>query len=408
MATKIILDTRRQLKDGTFPLRIFVAHGTNLYLPTGLSVHKKDWNQTAQMCTGVNAKKHNSILKMKLTEVVNAILDIREEGLWGELSYSELRRRLEGKAIEDNKEPTLQDIVDILVKGKSKSTAYIYATALNYARGFCDPGTIKISQIANTDWVDSYVDALSSLKCNSKKIIFGKISSVMNYAERKGLISKNPSKDVHFKQEQTAKRSLTLNQLRTLRDMPLDANHAYARDIFMLIFYLIGINISDLNDAVLSDIVNGRLEYKRNKTGRQYSIKIEPEAEAIIKRVKRGDKFIRCSSQRIWSLLREISIPGVKHKITTYWARHTWATVAADIDISRDIVSECLGHSYGCSTTAIYIRFAQKKIDDANRRVINELNKPNNEKNNCNPPICSPTEPRSTNVANCRRKSRRT
>ena len=56
--------------------------------------------------------------------------------------------------------------------------------------------------------------------------------------------------------------------------------------------------------------------------------------------------------------------------LTLYWARHTWATLASDIDIPIETISAALGHSYGCATTAIYIRFNQKKVDAANRKVL--------------------------------------
>ena len=56
--------------------------------------------------------------------------------------------------------------------------------------------------------------------------------------------------------------------------------------------------------------------------------------------------------------------------LSSYWSRHTWATLAAEIDIPIETISAALGHSYGSSTTNIYIRFDLKKVDDANRKVI--------------------------------------
>jgi integrase len=56
--------------------------------------------------------------------------------------------------------------------------------------------------------------------------------------------------------------------------------------------------------------------------------------------------------------------------LTTYWARHTWATIAAELDIPNETIAAALGHNYGNRTTAIYINFNQKKVDEANRKVI--------------------------------------
>jgi integrase len=57
-------------------------------------------------------------------------------------------------------------------------------------------------------------------------------------------------------------------------------------------------------------------------------------------------------------------------KITTYTLRHTWATLAAELEIPKETISAALGHAEGSSVTDIYINFNRKKIDAANRKVI--------------------------------------
>ena len=56
--------------------------------------------------------------------------------------------------------------------------------------------------------------------------------------------------------------------------------------------------------------------------------------------------------------------------LTTYWARYSWATYAAELDIPKDTISECLGHKHGSSVTGVYIKYRRDKIDEANRKVI--------------------------------------
>ena len=56
--------------------------------------------------------------------------------------------------------------------------------------------------------------------------------------------------------------------------------------------------------------------------------------------------------------------------LTTYWARHSWATIAASLDIPNETIAAALGHGYGNRITAIYIDFDKAKIDDANRKVL--------------------------------------
>jgi hypothetical protein len=63
------------------------------------------------------------------------------------------------------------------------------------------------------------------------------------------------------------------------------------------------------------------------------------------------------------------SIKPLYNNITTYWARHTWATIAAGLDIPKETIAAALGHG-GNTVTDIYIDFDQRKVDEANRRVI--------------------------------------
>ena len=62
---------------------------------------------------------------------------------------------------------------------------------------------------------------------------------------------------------------------------------------------------------------------------------------------------------------RELRWPG----LSTYWARHSWATIAASLDVPKETIAAALGHAQN-SVTDIYIAFDQSKVDAANRKVI--------------------------------------
>ena len=168
---------------------------------------------------------------------------------------------------------------------------------------------------------------------------------------------------------------------------------------------MVGINVKDLLLAKKEQVVDGRLEYIREKTGKKYSIKIEPEAQALIDKYKgRGDYLLEAMDhcQHYKSFGRQINQAmkniGEKHKeiveigdglfgkeeerivvdslipgIGTYFARHSWATLAYEIGISMDVVSQALGHSTANRTTLVYVKFDQEKVDEANRKVIDYL-----------------------------------
>ena len=223
------------------------------------------------------------------------------------------------------------------------------------------------------------------LSINSRAVHLRNIRAVINYAIDEELISNYPFRKFSIRTEQTRKRSLTVDELIALRDYKLEGIAVKYRDIFMLMFYLIGINGVDLFGDC--QIVNGRLEYRRSKTGKLYSIKIEPEAMEIIKRYEGAGKVVAVPEEngdygyfmiRMATRLKKIGkekggdslFPG----LSSYWARHTWATIAASLDIPKETISAALGHEIGSPITSIYIRLDQKKVDEANRMVIDYVN----------------------------------
>jgi len=212
------------------------------------------------------------------------------------------------------------------------------------------------------------------------------------------LTDKYPFRGVSVKKEQTKKRCLTLEQLRAIRDFKLVGKKAMYRDCFMLCFYLIGINISDLLFLPKSALKNGRITYKRNKTGKLYDIKVEPEAMEIINRHKSRKKDFLLSfleeanttytnrfANNMAKHLRTIgekerhsyyvTVHPIEEGITSYWSRHTWATMASEIDIPMEVIGRALGHSlWDNAVTSTYIKYDTRKVDEANRKVIDYLN----------------------------------
>lgn len=242
------------------------------------------------------------------------------------------------------------------------------------------------------DWLTAFdIFLRGTTSANIRNLHFRNIRAVFNDAIDSDITTAYPFRKFRLpKLEQTRKRALSVEQLRQLRDYPCDDWQAEYRDMFMLMVYLIGINAVDLFTAKSSDIVDGRLEYRRDKTHKLYSIKIEPEAQEIIDRY-RGKNWLLSPLDRYANYkdylqhmnraLQKIGttfVNGCKPTgqplfpdITSYWARHSWATVASHLDISMEIIGRALGHSWVSNTvTSIYIDFDNRKVDEANRKVL--------------------------------------
>lgn len=244
----------------------------------------------------------------------------------------------------------------------------------------------------NYAWLSDFEKFMekNGLSKNTRRIHLANIRAAINDAYRRELTEADPFRRFRLKKEDTAKRSLSVEDLRKLFDYHVEPHVEYYREIFKLIFMLIGINVIDLYG--LKEITkDGRIEYRRSKTGRLYSIKAEPEMLEIISRYKGQTalvnladkskdhrnfiKYANLALRRIGEVER-FGRGGKKiynplwPELTTYWARHTWATIAADLDIPDAVISLALGHAGANSTTEIYIRRNLKKVDRANRIVL--------------------------------------
>jgi integrase len=166
-------------------------------------------------------------------------------------------------------------------------------------------------------------------------------------------------------------RNLPIDTLRRIRDTKIKGKTAVYLDAFMLSFYLIGINMADLLALPKDCIVNGRLQYKRAKTGKNYSILVQPEAQAIIDRYP-GKTHLLSFREKVSCFRYNCNdlLNKMESGLTWYWARYSWANYAVDLDIPKDIISEALGHKHGSNVTGIYIKYSLNKIDAANRQVI--------------------------------------
>ncbi len=187
----------------------------------------------------------------------------------------------------------------------------------------------------------------------------------------------------------TKKRNNTLEQVLTIRDCVTKpgSRAELAKELYMLSFYLCGMNAVDLYNLSERDIRNGRVDYNRSKTeGKRkdnafISIKIVDEAKPLLEKYL-GKLRERYSSANClnWALSKGMEqlrkLTGIP-ELTLYWARHTFANTARnDCRMSKDDVALALNHvDEGNRTTDIYIAKDWKIVDDVQRKVIAQLKK---------------------------------
>lgn len=393
---KLILDKRRILNDNTYPVKLYyyISGRGSMFIST--DVYVRDGCLINNTVINIrNAEVYNAILTKKLFTMEDVLLRMRIDNSISTLSMDEIKRKVRIAISEydiRDKTPTFNEVAKKFIATKQQEkTKQTCEYMLKKIAHYYKLNTLHFTEI-NTKFLTDFELKLrnDNISINTISIIFRNIRAVFNYAISEEVISSNcyPFRKFKIKHEQTRKRSLSLEQVRQLISLcPETEEKTKARDLFLLIIYLIGINATDLLN--LKEIRNGRIEYRRAKTNKLYSIKVEPEALAIINKYRGNDFLLDIAYKnnfinhfdKILKKLGTVSTQGVYHKqiitpiesqLSSYYARHTWATFASELDIPKETIASALGHG-GNTVTDIYINFNQKKIDEANRKVINYI-----------------------------------
>lgn len=338
------LDTRREKKDGTFPIKLQVRHKGQIMLCTDFCATPETWMGTEYNKSAKNYKAKNVAIRNLINRVEMLLVILDDNQKLKGMSDKALKEYILKSIKNESTCKTFVSYINEFIATKSKeNTIVLYKATKNKILAYDPTCTFETM---TRKWLESFNKWLkdTGIKTNSISIHLRNIRAVFNHAIDNEETELYPFRKFTIEREETRKRSLKPEQLITLRDFNGEQYQKEYQDIFMLMFYLIGINAIDLFN--LKQIVDGRIEYKREKTGKLYSIKVEPEAMEILNRYK-GNKFLlntleandynyrkymaamNRGLQKLGKFerkglggkkIRDILFPG----ITSYWARHKW------------------------------------------------------------------------------------
>ena len=298
-------------------------------------------------CQIIGIAPSNAQLTARLNDIERAILQLRMEGCVKHCTAIELRDMILG-IIEphDERPATFTELFSRFAAAhNNERTKAIYNATLVAVRKFDSNADSLTFEDINRQWLEEFFVwmARTSPSINARNIHLRNIRAAFNAAIDDGVTAAYPFRRFKIHPQPTRKRNLKPNALRSVFSAVVPEWQQKYIDVFKLMFYLIGINPADLLTLPADADEGGRIEYTRRKTHRLYSVKVEPEAKAIIDRYR-----------------------GSKNLLNV----HTWATIAASLDIPEDTIALALGHSSAHTTTAIYIQRDLRKVDAANRKVI--------------------------------------
>ena len=192
----------------------------------------------------------------------------------------------------------------------------------------------------------------------------------------------------------TTKRAISIDAIKAIRKLNLKDGSplAFARDMFMLSLYLQGMAFVDIAYLKKSDIRNGQLQYSRKKTGQALTISWEKPMQEIVdayshltkdtpyllpiitKQDGTERKQYEKAEHNVNRNLKKIGeMAGLHIPLTTYVARHSWASIMRDMGNDITVVGKGLGHS-DIKTTQIYLSTIDNStVMRANKRFLGRI-----------------------------------
>lgn len=372
MKMSVVIDAARPQRNGTCAVKIRISQkGKFADIPLGFSLAPDHFDGAFPKQPGYRKLAEETLAEMRLR--------LRELGTRVDLmTAAQIRDWLADKS-ESGRKVLLSDaILDYSARcGRDKTReSYIYAG--DKVRAFSG-NTPLVFEDVDYKWLKAFERFMerNGIGTNSRAIVFRCLRAVFNDAIDNDLTENYPFRKFKIRSEQKVKEHLSVEQFRMLRDGDF-GNDNDARDFFLLSFYAVGINPIDLYG--LEGMHGGRLQYVRRKTSKFYDIGVQPEFAEICARF-RGDRHLLSFADRYRSYdtfinfyrkkLRRVGSAICIPDITFYWARYSWATLAYEIGVPRDSISQSLGHSFaGPAVTSVYIDYDYRKVDEANRRVL--------------------------------------
>jgi len=221
------------------------------------------------------------------------------------------------------------------------------------------------------------------------------LRAIYNRAIKENLVSLEayPFKNYTIKTVETQRRALHEDDFIRFKSIELSESLQKARDLFLASFYMRGMNFIDIAYLKFENIEGDfeRIRYRRNKTGKHFSIKISPPLKALFLKYLESpyqkdayifpiinselpkDQYyeaIRNSRYRLNKKLKIIAgVLGIE-SFTIYAARHTYATMGKRKGVPTAVIQESLGHKTEAITQTYLNSFENKVVDEYDELIM--------------------------------------
>ena len=362
-------------------------------------VFPSEWDESRSMVTTSQKSERKAF-----------ILSIRERIRWDVERLNKIDKKLDSNGLTY----TADDVIDefnryaneyslfnfmesIIVKLKHNGkvrTSETYKSALSSFKKFRQDEDIMLDCLTS-EIMEAYEAWHKSRGVAPNTISFYAriLRAVYNRAVEDDIIeNRNPFKHVYTGVDKTVKRALPLPVIKKIKalDWSLNSSLDYARDMFLMSFYLRGMSFIDMAFLKKSDLKNGYVTYRRRKTGQQLIIEWTKEMQMILDKypenatdyllpiIKNPGTNERCTYRNMGyninhNLKKIAKMVGVQIPLTLYVARHSWASAAKAKGIPLSVISEGMGHDSEATTQIYLASLDTSVVDRANSLILKSL-----------------------------------
>jgi len=403
--------------EGSLFIRV-IHHRKALSITTSFQLFPSEWNEQHRKVIyhpeGASRFLYLSgIEKMMVLEkeLLKSIINTLEEQ--GEFSVTDIVRLYRLRKSGVPMLPFVEKLADRLTTHGQYRTARAYRTTSRGLVHFTGKDSFTLTDVRSSLLKEFQEDMIGKGKTlNTVSFYMRNLRAIYNRAIRESLVEspkKNPFEGVYTGVEQTKKRALSKEDMALLSQDLLSIKTkkeetsrnsvalSGAQRLFLFSFHARGMSFVDVAFLKKSDIRNNILTYRRRKTGQQLEMAVSVEMYRIINSFRDETKnspylfpIIRKPGENEYRqyetglkrqnlLLKKLSchcqLSTINCQLSTHYARHTWASLAKELNFPLAVISEGLGHTSE-KTTSIYLSsFDRTVLDNMNRSILRAIKK---------------------------------
>ena len=400
-SVKLMLNKSRILNNGSYPLVFQVIHNRRKkLLYTGYRMKEEVFDESeGKIMNGVSST-------FTATEVVKMNRELRKMRNRIDTRIRQLERTREEFTVEDilaqsafgtgKPQFYLLRYINAQIERKQELKKVGMAAAYKSTRSsltkFIGRPDVRMSEVDLT-FVRRYEDFLYSNGASGNTVSYylRNLRSLYNQAVTDGYHPRGeyPFAKAQTRPAKTVKRALSRTDMQNLADLNLENEPEleFTRDLYLFSFYAQGMAFVDIVLLKKADICNGVLTYSRHKSKQLIRIAVTPQMQGLMDKYKTENEYLfpiisgeyasgyqkyRLALGRINRHLKKIAVAAdIKVALTTYTARHTWATLARDYGAPISVISAGLGHTSE-EMTRVYLKdFDVSMLNQVNSMVTN-------------------------------------